>query len=194
MNEIYTLHKSNIHPPTLCHPYTVSTVYLHSCVALRKKSGRLSYHWSYCQLQLLTPYLHLELWACQTKWPCEWMKQEDKAAFMAYACSRPLALSLRGSFRLLISHQGISAHLIPLGIYLSRREASIEAACVDGPSTFDQSPQLRLPICTSLGLRYHFHCHFQRDSGVMPNQTTGTTHVKRRFMTQAPPQPCRKRH
>lgn len=67
------------------------------------------------------------------------MKQEDKAAFMAYACSRQHTYSLRGSFRLLISHQGILAHLIPPGIYFSRQEAGGKAACVDGQSTFDQT-------------------------------------------------------
>lgn len=65
--------------------------------------------------------------------------EKDKAAFMGYACSRLHTYSLRGSFRLLISHQGISAHLIPPGIYFSRHEVNGKAACVDGQSTFDQT-------------------------------------------------------
>lgn len=45
---------------------------------------------------------------------------------------------LNGSFRLLISHQGISAHIIPLGISFSRQEANGKAACVYGQSTFEK--------------------------------------------------------
>lgn len=67
------------------------------------------------------------------KWPSGLMKQEDKAAFRLHT------YSLRGSFRLLISHQGIWAHLIPPGIYFSRQEASGKAACADAQSTFDQT-------------------------------------------------------
>lgn len=53
----------------------------------------------------------------------QWVNErEDKAAFMAYACSLLHTYSLRGSFHHLISHWGISVHLIPPGIYFSRQE------------------------------------------------------------------------
>lgn len=114
----------------------------------------------YMQVLLRNKPVTLSLQLCRTfpasfrsrvlisTWKCEparlmalWVNktEEDKAAFMAYACSRLHTYSLKGSFHLLISHQGISARLIPLGIYFSRQEASGKPACVDGQSTFDQT-------------------------------------------------------
>lgn len=64
---------------------------------------------------------------------------EDKAAFMTYVCSGLHTCSLRGSIYLLITHHGISAHIILPGIYLISQEAGGEEAFVDVQSTFDQT-------------------------------------------------------
>lgn len=126
----------NVLPPK----YSVYTSVL-ACVAFRNNPVPFSPEPCWSLPVVGSRCVPVSIWRCElARLMGPWVNEteEDKAAFMAYTCSGLHTYSLRESFRLLISHQGISAHLIPPGIHHSRLTSG-KVACVDGQSTFDQT-------------------------------------------------------